>query len=88
MNAAKSGSRPGSDGRRYRRHEITLADGGRLALHPNGSIDHVAEDGSVVESWDPGHPEWAQHALRFGIRPQAVTVAPRPRGPVASRIRP
>jgi hypothetical protein len=63
-------------GRRFKPHELGLADGGRLVLHADGSIDHVDPLGSVTRSWVPDDPEWPHHAIRFGVHPQAATVAP------------
>ena len=63
-------------GRRFKRHELGLADGGRLVLGIDGSIDHVGEHGSVTHSWTPDDPEWPDQAIRFGLYPQARTVTP------------
>lgn len=62
--------------RRYRRHELELADGGRLVLGSDGTIAHHAADGTTTRSWAPDDLEWPDQALRFGLRPQAPTVAP------------
>jgi len=62
--------------RRFRRRLLTLADGASLVLNPSGSIDEIDDAGTVVHSWDPADPEWPRHAIRFGLRPQAPTVAP------------
>jgi hypothetical protein len=66
-------------GGRFRRHELGLADGGRLILHTDGSIDHVDEHGSTAKSWTPDDPEWPGQAIRFGLRPQAPTITPQGR---------
>ena len=71
VSTAKSGRR--------RRRELQLADGGRIVLNADRSIDHVADDGTTVQSWTPDDPEWARSAIRFGLRPQESTVAPRGR---------
>jgi hypothetical protein len=63
--------------RHYKRRELATADGGRLVLRTDGTIDLLASDHTVVQSWDPGDPEWGAHAFRFGIRVQERTVAPR-----------
>ena len=62
--------------RRFKRHELGLADGGRLVLDIDGSIDHVDDHGSVTHSWTPDDPEWPDQAIRFGLYPQARTVTP------------
>lgn len=67
---------PAPRGRRYRRHELALADGGRLVLGGDGTIVHVGADGATTRSWAPDDPEWPDQALRFGLRPQVPTVAP------------
>ncbi len=77
--------RPGSartsttKSRRGRRRELQLADGGRLVLNADRSIDRVDDDGNAVQSWTPDDPEWARSAIRFGLHPQESTVAPRGR---------
>jgi len=63
-------------GRRFKRHELGLADGGRLVLDIDGSIDHVDDHGSTTRSWTPDDPEWPDQAIRFGLYPQARTVTP------------
>ena len=60
--ADSNGRRP-----RYRRHQLTLPDGGKLRL---------GVDGTTVQAWLPGDPEWAGQAIRFGLRPEPLTVAP------------
>ena len=72
-------------GRRYRRHELQLADGGKLVLGVDGTIAHLDAEGSTTRSWVPDDPEWAGHALRFGLRPPAPTVAPQGRGVQATK---
>lgn len=62
--------------RRYKRHELELADGGKLVLGGDGSIDHLDADGSKTHSWMPDDPEWPDQAIRFGLHPQAPTVKP------------
>ena len=63
-------------GRRFKRHELELVDGGRLVLGVDGSIDHVDAHGSTTHSWTPDDPEWPDQAIRFGLYPQVPTVAP------------
>jgi hypothetical protein len=70
---------------RFRRHELELADGGRLVLHTDGSIHHVDEHGSTARSWAPDDPEWPDQAIRFGLHPQAPTITPQGRRVQASR---
>jgi hypothetical protein len=67
-------------GRRFRRRELRLADGGRLFLGVDGSINHLDEGGTTVRSWAPDDPEWPDQAIRFGLHPQAPTVRPQERG--------
>jgi len=63
-------------GRRFKRHELALADGGRLVLDIDGSIEHVDENGRPTHSWTPDDPNWPDQAIRFGLHPQAPTVTP------------
>ncbi len=67
-------------GRRFKPHELELADGARLVLGADGSIEHVDGHGARVHRWTPEDPEWPDQAIRFGLHPQALTVAPQ--GPV------
>ena len=77
---APQDSRPAiTHGHHYRRREIELAEGGKLVLDPDGSIRQVDAEGVAREAWSPGEPEWARHAIRFGLRPQSQTVAPNSR---------
>jgi hypothetical protein len=69
-------SRPVGRGHRYRRHELDLADGGRLVLGVDGTIDRLDPDGSTTQSWGPDDPGWPDQAIRFGLHPQAPTVTP------------
>ena len=71
MDAAISGR-----SRRYRRHQLALPDGGRLRLGVDGTIERLDADGSAVRAWALGDPEWAGQAIRFGLRPEPITVAP------------
>ncbi len=65
--------------RRYRHHVIDLADGGKLVLSADGSIERSDAAGTSTNVWATEDPGWPDQALRFGIRPQATTVAPRVR---------
>ena len=77
---AREGSRtPATRGRRFKSHEIELADGGRLVLGRDGSIDHIDDHGSRVHRWKPDDPEWPDQAIRFGLHPQAPTITPQGR---------
>ncbi len=67
---------PTTRGRRFKPHELELADGGRLVLGADGSIDHIDERGSTMQRWKPDDPEWPDHAIRFGLYPQARTTTP------------
>jgi hypothetical protein len=63
-------------GRRYRRHELALPDGGKLRLGVDGTIERIDADGSTTGSWRVTEPDWADQAIRFGLRPQPPTVTP------------
>jgi hypothetical protein len=65
--------------RRFKRHALELADGGRLVLGVDGTIDRLDAHGSTTHSWRPDEPEWADQAIRFGLHPQAPTVTPQGR---------
>ena len=64
-------------GRRYLRRELALPDGGRLRLGVDGTIERLDADGSTQRSWPVADPDWANQAIRFGLRPQPPTVTPR-----------
>lgn len=72
--------------RHYKRRELVTADGGRLVLRTDGTIDLLASDRTVAQSWSPTDPDWGIHAFRFGIRVQERTVAPR--GPGTGSAKP
>jgi hypothetical protein len=74
--SSKQPSAPASR-RGSRRREVGQADGTTLVLNRDGSIDLLAADRSVVQSWSGDDPEWATHAFRLGIRVQERTIAPR-----------
>ena len=63
-------------GRRFKPQALELEDGSKLVLGADGSIDHIDEHGSKMHSWSPDDPEWPDRAIRFGLHPQARTVAP------------
>jgi hypothetical protein len=63
-------------GRRFKPHAVELAAGGRLVLGVDGSIDHIDERGSTVHRWKADDPAWPDQAIRFGLYPQAPTIAP------------
>ena len=72
--------------RHYKRRELATADGGRLVLRTDGTIELLAADGTVTQSWGPEEAEWGTYAFRFGIRLQARTMAPR--GPDTASAKP
>ena len=67
---------PATRARRFKPHELELAEGGRLVLGVDGSIDHLDERGATVRRWMVDDPEWPGQAIRFGLYPQAGTVTP------------
>ena len=69
-------ARPGSQGRRFRRRELDLAEGGKLVLHTDGSIRQTDDQGETKQTWARDDPEWARHAIRFGLLPQPSTTVP------------
>ena len=68
--------RPTVPGHRFKRRELILGEGGKLVLHANGSIGQVDGEGVLKQTWAPDDPEWARHAIRFGLLPQPGTVVP------------
>lgn len=62
--------------RLYRARTLELADGGSLSLRPDGTIEQRDAEGAVTGTWTSADPEWAAHALRFGIRTGPPTVRP------------
>lgn len=72
--------------RHYKRRELATADGGWLVLRTDGTIDLLAADRTVAQSWGPEDAEWGTYAFRFGIRVQARTMAPR--GPDTASAKP
>ena len=72
--------RAAARGRRFKPHEIGLADGSRLVLAIDGSIRHIDVHGSTtMHSWALDDPEWPDQAIRFGLHPQTPTVTPQGR---------
>jgi hypothetical protein len=69
-------SRPTAAARHFKRREILLAEGGKLVLNGDGSISQLDASGESVGTWATGEAEWSSHAIRFGLQPQAITVAP------------
>ena len=67
---------PVSHGRRFKRRELDLGEGAKLVLGVDGSISQVDAAGASTHTWVPADPEWASHAIRFGLFPQDATVAP------------
>ena len=80
LGGRKPSRSPATRGRRFKPRALELADGGRLILSADGSIDHVDDHGSAMHSWTPDDPEWPDQAIRFGLHPQGPTVTPQ--GPV------
>ena len=74
--AAQPSPSPAAHGRRFKHRELDLADGGKLVLKVDGSISQVDASGAPTQTWDPADPDWASHAIRFGLFPQDATVAP------------
>ena len=69
-------TRPPAADRRFRRRKLDLAEGGKLVLQGDGSISQVDAAGETTQTWAIGDAEWAVHAIRFGLQPQAETIAP------------
>ena len=65
--------------RRFRNRTIELAEGGKLALRGDGAITLTDAAGETVGTWAVGDPDWARHAIRFGLQPQPTTVPPQGR---------
>jgi hypothetical protein len=71
-----AGSRATRPGHHFRHRRLDLPEGGALVLATDGSITRVDAAGAKTERWVPADPEWAGHALRFGLVSRAPTVAP------------
>ena len=67
---------PVSHGRRFKRRELDLGEGAKLVLGVDGAISQGDAAGASTHTWVPADPEWASHAIRFGLFPQDATVAP------------
>ncbi len=76
MAAGSQRARPRSQGRRFKRREVELAEGGKLVLHTDGSIGQLDSQGEAVQAWAMGDPDWPRHAIRFGLLPQPSTTVP------------
>ena|SRR5664280_3592569 len=63
-------------GRRFKHRELDLGEGAKLVLRADGSISQVDAAGASTNTWVPADPEWASHAIRFGLFAQDATVAP------------
>jgi hypothetical protein len=68
--------RPAVQSHRFRRREVKLAEGGKLVLKPDGSIEQIDAEGKATGIWLRDNPDWARHAIRFGLQPQSETVVP------------
>jgi hypothetical protein len=66
----------------FRRRELRQADGTRLVLRTDGTIVALDAAGAVARTWPEGDPEWADQAIRFGVRPRPETVKPGPPDPM------
>ena len=62
--------------RRFRPRRLRLAEGATLVLRGSGAIEKVDAAGETVRTWAIGDPEWPGVAIRFGLHPSDVTVAP------------
>jgi hypothetical protein len=63
-------------GRRFKPQALELADGSKLVLGSDGTIDQIDVHGAIVHRWRPDDAAWPDEAIRFGLHPQAATVAP------------
>jgi hypothetical protein len=64
---------------RYRPRRLGMPGGELLVLTGDGTIEHRDASGSVLGRWATDHPDWAAHAIRFGLHASPTTVAPRGR---------
>lgn len=62
--------------RRFRPRRLRLASGQTLVLQGSGVIHQVDEAGQTTGTWAADDPAWPGIAIRFGLRPSDVTVAP------------
>ena len=79
MAPKKTRSQPAAAGRRFRRHQLDLAEGGKLILHGDGSITQTDAAGETTRRWAIGDSDWERYAIRFGLQPQPDTVVPESR---------
>lgn len=79
MTARKARSKPPATANRFRRRQIELGDGVKLVLHGNGAITQLDAAGEATAQWAVDDPDWARHAIRFGLQPQPTTVVPESR---------
>jgi len=75
----KTRSKPAPSTRRFRRHQLDLAEGGKLVLQGDGSIIQTDAAGETVHRWAIGETDWERYAIRFGLQPQPETVVPESR---------
>jgi hypothetical protein len=71
-----AGSRATRPGHHFRHRRLDLPEGGALILATDGSITRVDASGAKTDRWVAADPEWAGHAIRFGLVSRARTVAP------------
>jgi hypothetical protein len=74
--AQKAAGRATRSGHHYKRRRLELPEGGALQLDGGGTIERIDAAGVATGKWAPGDPEWARHAIRFGLMTYAPTVAP------------
>jgi hypothetical protein len=72
-------ARPSAANRRFRRRQIELPEGGKLVLRGDGSITLTDAAGETTGTWAVDDPDWARHAIRFGLQPQPATILPQGR---------
>jgi len=76
VGAGETKSRATQPGRRFKRRRFELPEGGALVLLGDGSIEQADAAGTTIGKWAAGDPEWAAHAIRFGLLAYPKTVAP------------
>ena len=77
---------PAAPDRRFKRRQIDLGEGGKLALLGDGSIVQTDTAGETIGTWATDDPEWARRAIRFGLQPRPTTTVPQ--APRVSEPRP
>jgi hypothetical protein len=65
-----------SPGRRFRPRKADLENGETLVLNADGSIEHRDAAGAAKRTWNQDDPEWASHAIRFGLHEAPSTAPP------------